>query len=170
MKQSKADVVQQLCESLTDEQWELVSKLRGLPTPENRVNFINNLFRKARSRKTAKGIARNLQQWACQKISDLLEISWGRDKEIESRVMGQSGADVRMNKNVYTRFPYTIECKSGVEWNLPKAIKQCQANLYPGTTWLIVLDRPSQKKEERIPPIVVIDGEEFFKIMGECIK
>jgi hypothetical protein len=165
---AKKDVVSALCDTITEEQWELISQLRGVPVPENKTNFINNLFTKTRSKASAKSIARSLQQWTCEQISRITGIAWGKDEEIASREMGQSGADVRMSRNVYGKFKFTIECKSGNKWNIPAAIKQCKNNLYEDTDWMIILDRPHQRKEERIPPIVVIDGDVFFnKILKE---
>ena len=45
---------------------------------------------------SAKAKGRSLQQWVCQKISDLLGIEWGKDELIASREMGQSGTDIRL--------------------------------------------------------------------------
>ena len=45
---------------------------------------------------SAKAKGRSLQQWVCQKISDLLNIPWGKDELIASREMGQSGVDIRL--------------------------------------------------------------------------
>lgn len=167
-KLKKGDIITFLTNSLTREQWELISQLKGQPIPETQTkkeSFLNGLFKKTISRSSAKSKGRNLQQWTCKMISLFTDLSWGKDEEIASREMGQSGADVRMSPNARRLFPFTLECKSGNQWNLPAAIKQCQANLYPDTEWMIVLDRPSQIKDERIPPIVVIDGEVFFQIL-----
>lgn len=174
-KIKKGDIVTFLANSMTEEQWELISQLRGLPIPENqkkKETFLNSLFKKTITKASAKSKGRNLQQWTCKMISEFTGLSWGKDEPIASREMGQSGADVRMSARARRLFPFTSECKSGNQWNLPAAIKQCQANLYPDTEWIVVLDRPSQTKEERIPPIVVIDGEVFFQILhrtGELV-
>ena len=165
----KGDIVTFLANSITEEQWDLIFQLRGLSIPETQIKkekFLNGLFKKTITRASAKGKGRNLQQWACKMISNFTGLSWGKDEEIASREMGQSGADVRMSANARRLFPFTLECKSGNQWNLPAAIKQCQANLYSDTEWMIVLDRPSAIKEERIPPIVVVDGKIFFQILS----
>jgi hypothetical protein len=167
-KLRKGDIVTFLVNSMTEEQWSLISKLRGLPIPETqkkKEKLLNSLFKKTITRSSAKGKGRNLQQWACKMISVFTDLPWGKDEEIASREMGQSGPDVRMSTNARKLFPFTLECKSGNQWNLPAAIKQCQANLYPDTEWMIVLDRPSAIKEERISPTVVIDGKVFFEII-----
>jgi len=168
-KLKKKDLVTFLVNSMTEEQWSIISQLRGLPIPETHtksVSFLNGLFKKTISRAGAKGKGRNLQQWTCKMISNFTGLCWGKDEEIASREMGQAGTDVRMSINARRLFPFSLECKSGNQWNLPAAIKQCQANLYPDTEWMIVLDRPSVIKEERISPIVVVDGEVFFQILN----
>ncbi len=171
-KLKKEDLVALLVSSMTDEQWNLIALLRGQPVPstvKKKENFLNGLFHKTISRDHAKSKSRNLQQWACKKISEFSEIPWGKDEEIASREMGQSGPDVRMSPNARKIFPFTLECKSGNQWNLPASIKQCQANLYPDTRWMVVLDRPDPKPDNRIPPVVVVDGELFFEIWSESL-
>ena len=168
-KLKKGELIKLLANSITEEQWDLISQLRNQPVPPTQAkkeSFLNSLFHKTISRSSAKGKARNLQQWVCKKISELTGLPWGKDEEIASREMGQTGADVRLSQTARIRFPFTVECKSGDQWNLPYAIKQCQANLYPETDWMVVIDRPSNEKEKRIPPIVILDGEAFFRIMG----
>jgi hypothetical protein len=167
-KPKKEDLILQLQNSLSSEQWGLLTQLTGREpkdTPKAKANFLTNLFHKSRGHSTAKGIGRELQKWMASQISDFTGVPCGKDEEIESRPGGQSGPDVFMSKRVRRMFPFTSECKSGNQWSLPAAIKQCQANLYPDTKWIVVLDRPSQKKQDRIPPVVVIDGEVFFSIL-----
>jgi hypothetical protein len=163
----KANLISFLTNSITEEQWELISQLRGQPIPSTQGKkeaYLNGLFKKTITHASAKGKGRNLQQWMCKKISEFTGLPWGKDESIESRPMGQSGCDVRLSKSARKLFPFSVECKSGGQWNLPAAIKQCQANLYPDTDFLICLDRPHPQKEKRIAPIIVLDGETFFKI------
>ena len=172
LKLKKADYIKFLANSMTEAQWDMISKLRGLPTPTTQAqkeNFLWGLFIKTRSRATAKGIARNLQKWLEGKIGELLNEPHGKDMEICSRAMNQTGPDVMMSPRICKLFPFTSECKSGNQWSLPYAIKQAQANLYENTDWMVVLDRPHLLKNERIPPIIVIDGEVFFRIIKEGI-
>ena len=155
---------------MTDEQWELIAKLRGQPTPPTKIkkeSYLNGLFRKTRTHASAKSIGRELQKWLASKISGFTGVPWGKDEEIESRGGSQSGPDVAMSKRVRKIFPFTAECKSGGQWGLPNAIRQCKSNLYADTPhWLVVLDRPHARAEERIPPVIVVDGEVFFKILA----
>lgn len=167
-KPKKTELVSFLCNSMTEEQWDLIARLRNIPTPPTkakRESFLNSLFKKKISVSSAKGKGRDLQQWACRKISGLTGLPWGKDEEIASREGGQNGADVRLSAAARKMFPFTVECKSGDRWNVVYAIKQCQANLYPGTEWLVVLDRPSPRPEKRILPIIMMDGEVFFRML-----
>jgi len=170
-KLKKHELISLLCNSMTDEQWDIISRLRNIPEPPTKAkkeNYLNSLFRKKISVSSGKAKARNLQQWVCGKISEFSGLPWGKDEEIASREMGQTGPDVRLSANARRMFPFTVECKSGKQWNLPSAVKQCQANIYPSTEWLVVLDRPHRDVGKRMPPIVVVDGERFFRILKRC--
>jgi len=108
---------------------------------------------------SAKAKGRTLQQWVCQKISDVTGIEWGKDKPIESRPMGQSGVDVRLEEDVLKVFPFSVEAKNCEKWALPTWIKQARQNQKEGTDWLLVI------KKNRMEPIVVMDAEVFFRIV-----
>ena len=112
------------------------------------------------SARKAKG--RKLQQWACQKISNLTGYEWGSsgdDKPIESRPMGQKGVDVRMESQVQKVFPFSIECKWQESWSIPAWINQAKENQKDGTDWLLICRRSRDKE------IVVMDAEAFFSIL-----
>lgn len=110
---------------------------------------------------SAKDKARRLQQWVCQKISDLLGIPWGKDESIASREMGQSGTDVRLLGEAQKRFPYSVECKYQETWSVLAWIEQAKQNQKEGTEWLLVL------KKNRVKPVVVMDAEHFFDLQKE---
>lgn len=113
---------------------------------------------------SAKAKGRILQQYVCQKISDLTGYSWGSsgdDCAIESRPMGQSGTDVRMESHVQALFPYSVECKWQESWSVPAWIKQAIENQKPETDWLLVIKRSRDK------PVVVMDAEAFFTLLGD---
>jgi hypothetical protein len=167
---SKEMLVRRLAVALTNHEypvWDIIAQLTGRKIPETipqKANFLKMIFVKSRSRSAAKGIARNLQNWAAQQIAQVTGLSCGKDEEIASREMGQTGPDVRMSRQARERFPFTIECKSGHSWSLPAAIKQAQANLYPDTHWMVVVDRPHIHQDKAIPQVVALDGELFFRI------
>jgi hypothetical protein len=108
---------------------------------------------------SAKAKGRNLQQWTCKKISELLNIPWGKDELIASREMGQPGTDVRLVGEAQERFPFSVECKWQESWSVLAWIKQAQENQKAGTDWLLVL------KKNRVKPVVVMDGERFFELL-----
>jgi hypothetical protein len=108
---------------------------------------------------SAKAKGRSLQQWVCQKISDLLGIKWGKDELIASREMGQAGTDVRLLGEAQKRFPYSVECKYQETWSVLAWIEQAKQNQKKGTDWLLVM------KKNRISPVVVMDAERFFDLL-----
>jgi len=77
---------------------------------------------------SAKAKGRSLQRWVCKKIAELTGFEWGKDRPIESRPMGQSGADVRLESQVLDIFPFSVECKFQERWSVPKWIAQAKAN------------------------------------------
>jgi len=111
---------------------------------------------------SAKAKGRHLQQWICKKVSELTGYEWGssgEDKPIESRPMGQSGTDIRMESQVRKLFPFSVECKFQETWNIPGWIEQAKKNQTKETDWLLVCKR-SQK-----PPVVIMDAMKFFTIL-----
>lgn len=108
---------------------------------------------------SAKAKGRVLQQWTCEQISKLTGYEWGQDKPIESRPMGQSGLDVRMESQVRAAFPFSVECKWQESWSVPAWIKQAKQNQVEGTDWLLVI------KRSRENPVVVLDAELFFRLL-----
>lgn len=119
------------------------------------------MTKKKISIQSAKAKGRELQKWVCQKISELTGEEWGSsgdDKPIESRPMGQSGTDIRMESHVREMFPYSVECKRQENWAIPAWVKQAKENEMEGTDWLLVCRR------SRMEPIVVMDAEAFFEL------
>ncbi len=104
---------------------------------------------------------RELQKWVCQQISKLTGFAWGKDCPIESRPMGQSGCDVRMESKVLKLFPFSVECKRQESWSIPNWIKQAKSNEMTGTSWIIVA------RSSRQEPIVIMDAEKFFALLDK---
>ncbi len=113
---------------------------------------------------SAKAKGRNLQQWACQQISDLLGLPWGKDELIAPREASQSGTDVRLIGEARERFPFAVECKHQETWSVPAWIKQAKAYQRNGSDWLLIL------KRNRLSPVVVMDAKRFFALLrrGSC--
>ena len=111
---------------------------------------------------SAKAKGRNLQQWACRKISELLDIPWGKDELIASREMGQSGTDIRLVGEAQKRFPFCVECKWQETWSVPAWIKQAKANQKKGLDWLLIIKRSYEK------PVIVMDAERFFDLLKKA--
>lgn len=108
---------------------------------------------------SAKAKGRSLQQWACARISELLDLPWGKDELIASREASQSGTDVRLIGEARRRFPFSVECKWQETWAIPAWIKQAESNQREGTDWLIIC------KKSRAAPIAIMDAERFFALL-----
>jgi hypothetical protein len=111
---------------------------------------------------SAKAKGRSLQKWVCEKIAEVTGFECGRDKPIESRPMGQAGADVRLERSVLNKFPFSVECKFQERWSVQKWIEQAKANEAEGTKWLLVC------KQSRKQPVVILDAEAFFEIVKKA--
>lgn len=108
---------------------------------------------------SAKAKGRDLQKWVCKKISELTGQEWGKDCEIESRPMGQSGVDVRLGPSVRHLFPFSVECKRQENWSVPSWIEQAKSNCASHHDWLLFMRR------NRTEPIVAMDAEAFFRLL-----
>lgn len=116
---------------------------------------------------SAKAKGRRLQQWVCKKVAEITGFEWGsngNDKPIESRPMGQSGTDIRMESSVLKKFPFSVECKWQESWAIPAWIQQAKANLIKNTNWLLVI------KKSRENPIVVLDAQVFFDLIAKVLE
>ena len=111
-----------------------------------------------------KAKARRLQNWVAEKISKLLKIPWGKDKEIQGREMGQSGVDVKLYGKALELFPFAVECKWQETWSIPAWIKQAKENQLEGTDWLLVC------KKNREDPIIIMDADAFFNLYNKMLK
>lgn len=112
---------------------------------------------------SAKGKGRNLQQWVCRWISELLRIPYDQSDDqclIHSREMGQSGTDVVLRGDASNRFPFAIECKSTETLQLFTTIRQAKINtIWPYKFWMIV----HKSKRLRDPiAIMPIKGIEYL--------
>lgn len=113
------------------------------------------------STSSAKAKGRTLQQWTCQKISELTGLPWGPDECIASREGSQNGTDVRLVGEVKKQFPFSVECKWQESWSIPAWIEQAKNNQEPGMDWLLVV------KKSRTKPIIIMDAERFFDLLNK---
>lgn len=112
------------------------------------------------TRASAKDKGRRLQQMVCQRASELTGLPWGKDEPIESRPMGQSGVDVRLDTEARKLFPFSVEAKWQEQWSVPEWIKQAQANEMKNTDWLLVV------KRSQSPPVCIINMDVFFDLLS----
>lgn len=110
--------------------------------------------------RSAKNKGGTLQIWVAKQISKLTGYEYGKDKPIQSREMGQSGTDVRLESHVRQVFPFAIECKNQEQWSVHTWIAQAEANCCESLPfWLLFI------KKNGVKPLVVLDGVLFFNLM-----
>jgi hypothetical protein len=61
--------------------------------------------------------------------------------DIQSRGMGQPGADLHLSQVARDNCPFSIECKSQEALNIWQAMKQCEANTEEGLMPLLIFKR-----------------------------
>jgi len=113
---------------------------------------------------SAKQKGRQLQQYVCKQIAQITGLPWGssgEDQPIESRPMGQSGPDIRMETHALKRFPFSVECKRVERWDIHTWIDQAKQNRMANTSWLIIA------KRSRRQPVAIMDAEDFFALVKE---
>lgn len=154
---------------MTEEQWRIIQELKGYkisPVRTSRLNFLSSSFHRTRSIPARKGIARDLQNLVARKISELTGLQCGKDQDIQGREMGQPGTDIRLSETARKLFPFSVECKSG-SMNLQAAIRQAKANMVYGyANWLVVYNNPHRRRESRQEPVVILDLDLFFSLLG----
>src|SRR5574343_5383 len=163
----KEVLLNQLLDSITDEQCNITQQLKGheiKPAKTSRLNFLSKLFHTPRGISSRKGIARDLQNLVAKKISELTGLECGKDKDIQGREMGQSGTDVRLSEAARSLFPFSVEGKSGTI-NVKAAVKQAKANMAGYDDWLVVYNDPHPWSERRQEAVVIIRLDLFFDLM-----
>jgi hypothetical protein len=167
-KESKADKIKRFVDSLRVDQLELIEKLLGRTSTLKTLNsFFTKAFKKTLAISSRKGKARGCQQEIARMISEFTGVPFGKDEEIQSREMGQSGADVRLSARVMQLFPYGIECKDDKSWNIKSAIQQAVANTKPGLNWIVFHRQTDRNAEDRVDMVAVIDACHFFDMLKE---
>ena len=114
--------------------------------------------------RSAKNKGRILQVWIAKQISKITGIECGKDLDIESRQMGQSGVDVLLRGRAAELFPYSIEAKNQESWSLPAWIKQSKGNMKPNTDWLLFCKKNYHEE------IVVMDASRFFELYKRLLE
>ena len=106
-----------------------------------------------------KGKARNLQQFICHEISEMIGIPYDQSDDsclIRSREMGQSGVDIILRGIAQELFPYCIEAKSAESLSIVDTIQEAESNTKDSCEWMVVHKRKILKE-----PIVIISWSAF---------
>jgi hypothetical protein len=167
-KPKKSDLIKQFVNSITPAQVVKIQQITGRTTNTNSlIRLFTKTFKKTISVASRKGKSRGCQQEIAKMISDFTKTPWGKDTEIASREMGQSGTDVRLSERVLKLFPYSVECKDAGQWNVKDAIEQATKNLIPGTNWVVFHRQTGRNKEDRMDMVAIIDAKHFFQLLEE---
>lgn len=112
--------------------------------------------------RSLKNKGRRLQVYVAKKISEFLNIPYGKDALIEAREMDQQGVDVKLLGEAKEKFPIAIECKNTEKLNISQAIKQAKENKekYDYKYYAIVWKKNYSK------PIILMDFDEFLSLLS----
>ena len=167
-KESKANKIKRFVTGLGPGQYVQIQDIVGRTvTSKTLTSLFTKCFKKTLAISSRKGKGRNCQKEIAQMISDLTEISWGKDTEIVSREMGQSGADVRLSERVKEMFLYDVECKDVGSLNIKSAILQAKKNQGEGRQWVLFYRQTSPNVEDRLEMTATIDALHFFELLQE---
>ena len=153
--------------NIISEMFEMIGEDCEQDRDRSRVKKLRNNFHRIKKKfekpailtSSAKGKGRNCQNWTAKKISELLNMPWGKDEVIAPREMGQSGVDIRLVADAKEQFPWSVECKWSEKWNVHNFIRQAKDNQKNSTDWLLIL------KKNRGDYVAVLDAEVFFDLL-----
>lgn len=113
---------------------------------------------------SAKAKARNLQNWAAKRISELTSLPWGKDTNIAPRPMGQSGVDIALLGNAFEACPLSIECKNQETWAVPAWITQAKKNQLDDSHWCLII------KRNHLSPVAIIDADALLRLVTQAMS
>ncbi len=86
-------------------------------------------------------------------------MEYGKDADVGSREMGQSGSDCRFSPEVRKRLRLSIECKKQEKWNINQFVEQAKKQA-GDLDWVVIVSRNYQKE-----PFVVIPWKLFLEFI-----
>ena len=108
---------------------------------------------------SAKQKGRKLQQWVRDRIIYYFpKLSLN---DVRSVSMGCSGEDVQLSEVARSMCPYAIECKNVERFHMWDAYDQATMNSTITLEPLVVIKKNGKK------PLVIIDADKFFKLIGD---
>ena len=106
---------------------------------------------------SAKAKGRRLQDWVKNKLIQYLFLPGDTDL-INTAIMGEGGADVKLTSVIQHKFPYAIECKNQEKYKGIYSILD-QAKTHDKNLEPIAFIKMNSKK-----PLVVVDAEHFLTV------
>lgn len=109
---------------------------------------------------SAKAKGRRLQDWVKKQLVKRLRLPEDTDL-VQTAIMGESGADVRLQSTIRNKFPFSMECKNAERFKgLYTIMNQAEGHV-EGLTPLAFL------KMNRQRPLVILDAESFLEVYFE---
>ena len=111
--------------------------------------------------RSAKNKGARFQKYVAARVSDLLNMPYGKDECIQSRIMGGTSVDIVLIGPARIEFPWSCECKADESFNLKSWIRQASTNILEHTQWIVLF------KKNRFKPAVCFDIEVFNRLFSE---
>lgn len=108
---------------------------------------------------SAKQKGRLHQQWTRDQI--LKAFPDLEKDDVRSLSMGAGGEDILLSPKAREYFPFSVECKSLASFAFYKHLDQAKTNAPEGVEPLLVC------KANRKNPVVIVDAEYFFNMIGK---
>ena len=105
---------------------------------------------------SAKAKGRNLQKWVRDAILESFPSL--EPDDVRSTSMGCGGEDLQLSPAARKKFNFSVECKNVEKLNVWAAYEQASANCGKHEPLLVM-------KKNRKKPLVVMDAEEFIKLI-----
>ncbi len=112
--------------------------------------------------RSAKNKGARFQKEVAAKISELVNMPYGKDECIQSRIMGGTSVDIVLVGPAKRVFPWSCECKNDKSFNLKSWIRQASKNMLSDTHWLVLF------KKNNFKPVVCMDIEVYEYLFGEA--
>lgn len=111
--------------------------------------------------RSAKNKGARFQKQIAAKISELLDMPYGKDECIASRPMGCSSVDIILVGPARALFPWSCEAKAHERFSVKSWIRQAKTNILDGTNWLLLF------KKNRFKPVVCMSSPVFDVLFGD---
>lgn len=118
--------------------------------------------KKTISVKSRKAKARTLQKWVKQQVENFTNIP---SDKIRCALMGETGSDIKIDKDWQHNFPFAVECKNAESFNAWRAWQQAITGITEKNQMPIVFT-----KKNGLNPMVFVDAKLFMELWSYRYK